>query len=128
MILLPEALRIALCVNRGHRLVAQRDGVPEPDPVPLLKLFNPCGAATWLASELFEDGDTLFGLADLGFGCPELGVFSLRAIAAIHLPFGLCIERDEHFSSVHPMSVWIGRARVLGSIVQAEVALRRSGG
>ena len=62
MILLPEALRIALCVNRGHRLVAQRDGLPEPDPVPLLKLFNPCGAATWLASELSQDGDTLFGL------------------------------------------------------------------
>jgi hypothetical protein len=29
-------------------------------------------AATWLATELAEDGDTLFGLADLGFGWPAL--------------------------------------------------------
>jgi hypothetical protein len=53
----------------------------EPDPVPVLKLFNPLGAATWLATELGEDGDTMFGLADLGFGCPELGYFSLSEIA-----------------------------------------------
>ena len=43
----------------------------------MVKLFNPLGAATWMATELDEDGDTLFGLADLGFGCPELGYFSL---------------------------------------------------
>ena len=62
MILLPERLRVALCVNTGHRLAARRDGRPEPDPVPLLKLFNPVGSAIWLATELGEDGDALFGL------------------------------------------------------------------
>ncbi|GAA0333453.1 hypothetical protein GCM10009087_49600 [Sphingomonas oligophenolica] len=38
------------------------------DPIPVVKFFNPVGAATWLATELDADGDTLFGLADLGFG------------------------------------------------------------
>lgn len=125
MILLPERLRVTLCVNTGHRLVAQRDGKPEPDPVPLLKLFNPVGSAIWLASELAEDGDTLFGLADLGFGCPELGAFSLHEIASVRLPFGLRIERDLHFASHHPLSVWNDMARQMGSIAQADIALRR---
>jgi len=107
MILLPEALRVALRLNSARHHVAQRDDAPEPDPVPLLKLFNPCGAATWLASELSEDGDTLFGLADLGFGCPELGSFSLREIAAVRLPLGLRIERDLHFAGRNrALPVW----------------------
>src|SRR3546814_7390594 len=80
-----------------------RDEKPEPDPVPVLKLFNPLGAATWLATELYEDGDTLFGLADLGFGTPELGVFSLSEIAAVRLPYGMRIERDIGFESIHPI-------------------------
>jgi hypothetical protein len=125
MILLPEQLRVALCVNTGHRLAALRDGRSEPDPVPLLRLFNPVGSAIWLATELGEDGDTLFGLADLGFGCPELGSFSLWEIASVRLPFGLRIERDLHFSSHHPLSVWADLARQLGSIAQADIALRR---
>ena len=127
MILLPDRVRVALIVNGARHLAAQRDRSPEPDPVPLLKLFNPCGAATWVASELGEDGDTLFGLADLGFGSPELGRFSLREIAAVRLPFGLRIERDEGFSSAHPMSLWAQSSRQLGSIIQAEVALRLIG-
>lgn len=128
MILLPDNIRVALVVNGARHIAAQRDGLPDPDPVPLLKLFNPCGAATWLVSELAEDGHTLFGLADHGFGIPEMGSFSLREIASIRLPFGLTIERDLHFSSMHPMSVWARKARELGAIAYAEMALCRLGG
>jgi hypothetical protein len=88
MILLPDDLRKALRANAIRHGIALRGGLAEPDFVPLLKLFNPLGASTWLASELAEDGDTLFGVADLGFGCPELGTFSLSEIAAIPLPYG----------------------------------------
>lgn len=94
------------------------------DPVPVLKLFNPLGAATWLATELDPDGDTLFGLADLGFGCPELGSFSLSEIAALRLPFGLSIERAVGFSSVLPLSIWADFARQAGSILGAQHLLR----
>jgi hypothetical protein len=96
------------------------------DPVPGVKLFNPIGAATWLATELSEDGDTLFGLADLGFGCPELGYFSLSELRAVRLPYGLGIERDVSFDTRVPLSIWAETARRAGSILWAETLLRRA--
>jgi hypothetical protein len=126
MILLTPDLREALRANDIARRTARREGLPEPDPVPLAKLFNPLGAATWLATELDEDGDTLFGLADLGFGCPELGSFSLSEIAAIRLPFGLRIERDLGFEGLVPLSGWAEWARRAGSIIWSETLPRRA--
>lgn len=125
MILLPPDLRRALRDNDRQRHRAGReDG--RFDPPPLLKLFNPLGAATWLATELAEDDDTLFGLADLGFGCPELGTFSLSEIASVRLPFGLAIERDIAFVTDRPLSVWTDAARRAGSILHAERLLLRA--
>lgn len=95
------------------------------DPVPLVRLYNPIGPAVWLASELHADGDTLFGLADLGLGCPELGCFSLRAIEAIRFAYGLSIERDHAFAPTHRLSLWTEAARVAGSIAEAQIMLRR---
>lgn len=128
MILVPAPLRRALRANAIAATIAARSGRRPPDPAPVLKLFNPLGAATWLASELDEDGDTLFGLADLGFGCPELGCFSLSEIAALRLPFGLGIERDTSFETRHPLSVWAYTARRLGAISAAEIQLMRTAG
>ncbi|SFO41756.1 DUF2958 domain-containing protein [Sphingomonas sp. OK281] len=124
MILLTPDDRFALRANDMFRDVYDTKG-ERFDPSPVLKLFSPVGAATWLATELGEDGDTLFGLADLGFGCPELGSFSLAEIASIRLPFGLFIERDVSFESVHPLTVWLETARHAGSILAAESLLRR---
>jgi len=33
-------------------------------------------------------------LADLGFGYPDLGSFSLSELQSVSLPFGMAIERD----------------------------------
>ena len=124
MITLPHAILSALRANaRASRLHEQRD--ERFGPVPVLKFCNPVGAATWSATELYDDGDTLFGLADLGFGCPEMGVFSLTEIAGVRLPFGLFIERDEHFEPLAPLSLWSDTARRMGAIVLAEAELRR---
>ena len=57
MILLTPDLRQRLLANGRERDV---------DHVPVVKFFNPVGTGTWLATELDADGDTLFGLADLG--------------------------------------------------------------
>jgi hypothetical protein len=114
MILLPPDLRTRLLANGADR---------GPDHVPLLKLFNPCGAATWLASELYADGDTLFGLADLGFGCPEMGVFSLTEIASVRLPYGLRIERDLYFTARFGLTVYADAARIAGAITTSEALL-----
>jgi len=127
MISLPPSLRTALRFNHFARVQALREDRPEPDPVPVIKLFNPVGAATWLATELGPDGDTLFGLADLGFGCPELGSFSLSEIGGVRLPFGLGIERDALFASDKPLSVWTAMARTKCSIFRAEFEFRRPG-
>jgi hypothetical protein len=120
MILLPLPLRARLVANRTRADLAGHD------PAPVAKLFNPLGPAIWLATELSGDGDTLFGLADLGFGCPELGYFSLSEIAAIRLPFGLAIERDIAFASDIPLSRWTALAQAAGSIAEAERILGRT--
>jgi len=116
MILLTEDLRARLLANGAVKI--------ETDHVPVLKLFNPLGAATWLATELDADGDTLFGLADLAFGFPELGSFSLSELAAVRLPLGLGIERDLHFQARFPLSVYAEAARRTGALTEAEDQLR----
>ena len=99
MILLTPELHAALRMN------ADRSAASDHDPVPVVKFFNPLGAATWLATELYDDGDTLFGLVDLGFGCPELGCFSLSELASIRRAFGRGIERDIGFLTTASLSV-----------------------
>lgn len=98
------------------RLIA--NGKAQGDHVPVVKLFSPVGAATWLFSELDDDGDILFGLCDLGFGCPELGPASLSEIAAVTLPFSLSIERDLCFEGRFPLTIYADAARLCGSITE----------
>jgi len=64
---------------------------------PYLKLFNPCGAATWFISEHDEETGIMFGLCDLGMGFVELGDVSLKELKELKLPYGLTIERDTSF-------------------------------
>lgn len=118
MTLIPADLMRRLADN------SVRGGEPGHDPVPVVKLFAPVGAATWIVTEIESDDDTMFGLADLGFGCPELGSFSLAEIAALRLPMGLRIERDLLFESDQPLSRWADIARAYGSILDAERLLR----
>ena len=103
------------------RLIA--NGKTQGDHTPVVKFFSPVGAATWLFSELDEDGDTLFGLCDLGFGCPEMGSASLAEIAAVTLPFGLTIERDLCFEGRFPLTVYADAARLCGGITEDEARL-----
>jgi hypothetical protein len=90
-----------------------------------VKFFNPLGAGVWLATELDEDGDIMFGLADLG--SPELGSWSLEELSSVRLPFGMGIERDLLFTGDFPISVWAEAARETGSIRSAERLLYRVG-
>lgn len=124
MILVPPEIRALLRANDAARLSALAKGEREPDPVPVVRFFNPVGHATWLATEIDEDG-VLFGLADLGFGSPELGSFALEELESIRLPFGLGIERDVLFHGDYPLSVYAQAARRAGSLVLAERGLRK---
>jgi hypothetical protein len=107
---------LLLTQDQRERLIA--NGKCRADHAPVVKLFSPVGAATWLFSELDEDGDTLFGLCDLGFGCPEMGSASLSEIAAVLLPFGFTIERDLCFEGRFPLTIYADAARTCGSITE----------
>tara|TARA_R110000803_G_scaffold56236_1_gene113442 strand:+ start:677 stop:997 length:321 start_codon:yes stop_codon:yes gene_type:complete len=83
---------------------------------PYLKLFNPCGAATWLLSEYDSKQRMFFGLCDLGIGSPELGYVSLDELLQIRLPMGLKIERDMNWEPEHTLIEYARKARECGSI------------
>ncbi len=116
MILLTDTQRDRLLANGRDR---------DQDHIPVVKFFNPFGAGVWLATELDEDGDIMFGLADIGY--PELGSWSLNELRSIRLPFGMGIERDLLFTGDFPISVWAEAAREASSIRDAERLLYRSG-
>jgi len=118
MILIPDDIRARLLANGA----VDR----EINHIPVVKLFNPCGAATWIITEMMADGDTLFGLADLGFGCPELGYVSLAEIESAKGPLGLGIERDLYFAPRFPLSVCAEAARIAGHITEAERLLAQA--
>jgi len=125
MIVLPPTIRHALRANDINRRAAVQLDKPEPDPAPVVKFFNPLGPQVWLATELAADGDVLHGLADLGFGCPEIGPWSLRELSEIRLPFGLRIVTDIAFDTGVPLSIWASCARRCGSIPATEILFGR---
>jgi hypothetical protein len=109
-----------LLKNQEAKLLANAKATAEAEGedlghYPVVKFFNPCGAATWLISEMDEDG-IMFGLCDLGFGCPELGSVSFEELKSIKLPFGLTIERDMHWEADKSLTEYADEARSLGRI------------
>lgn len=88
------------------------------DPLPVVKLFTLDAHATWLLSELDpEDGDTAFGLCDLGIGMPELGKVRISDLASIVGPLKLPVERDLYFVAKRTLSDYARLARINGSII-----------
>lgn len=88
------------------------------DPLPVVKLFTLDAHATWLLTELDpEDGDTAFGLCDIGIGMPELGNVRISDLASIVGPLKLPIERDLYFVAKRTLSDYVRLARINGSII-----------
>ena len=106
-----------LLTSDQHEQLLANGRQRDVDHVPVVKFFNPVGIGTWLATELDQDRDTCFGIADLGV--PELGTFSLEELATLELPFGMCIERDVFFTGEFPISAYADAARETGSITAA---------
>ncbi len=103
--------------GRDQRNVKGTKG--EKDFWPVVKLFNPAGAATWLLTELDpEDQDIALGLCDLGMGFPEFGPVRLSELESFRGPCGLRIERDLYFEAKAPISRYIDAARGAGCIVE----------
>lgn len=111
------AIEQQLAKNGLATRAAQNVDRDEPDHKPVLKIFNPCGAATWLITESDpDDPDRLFGLCDLGHGFPELGYVSRRELESTRVRFGLTLERDIHFTAEKTISAYAEDARKAGQI------------
>lgn len=91
--------------------------LPDTDHDPVVKLFHPLSAATWLLTELNpNDMDTAFGLCDLGLGFPELGFVSLAEIDSLKESYGVAVQYDPAFTAQYPLSVYAEAARHRRSI------------
>lgn len=112
--LIPDAL-LAKLIENGRTAEVQ-EGF---DPFPVVKLFTPDAAGTWLISEAYPEGSDvrLYGLCDPGLGSPELGYLMLSEIEDVRGKLGLPVERDLHFKPEHRLSTYARIARHAGMIV-----------
>ncbi len=136
MKLLTKQIQNTLLAN-GAKQDPVRGTKNEIDFCPVVKLFAPDGAATWLLTELDpEEPDIAFGLCDLGVQCPEIGSVRISEIESIRGTIGLPVERDKWFVANWPLSVYAEASRSAGAITDNEKALaqaaaalkRRTGG
>lgn len=111
----------ALAANGAATRKAQEAGLTEPDHRPVVKVFNPYGGATWLLTESDpDDPDSLFGLCDLGMGCPELGRVLRSELEGLRIKVGgfrFPLERDISFRGDHPLSHYVAKAGEANRIV-----------
>ncbi|AHB76820.1 DUF2958 domain-containing protein [Pandoraea pnomenusa] len=110
--LVTEEDRARLLAHGRARAAAQ-----DTDPLPVVRLFTPDAHATWLLAALDPaDGDTAWGLIDLGIGMPALGTVKLSDLASIVGPRKLPVRRDRYFQAVCPLSEYVRLAQGNGSI------------
>ena len=88
------------------------------DPLPVARLFTPDAHLIWLLAALDPaDGDTAWGLIDLGLGMPELGSVKLSDLASIVGPRQQPVMRDRYFQAARPLSEYLRLAQENGSIL-----------
>lgn len=104
--------RAQLLANGAARAAGQ-----SIDPLPVVRLFTPDAHATWLLAALDPaDGDTAYGLIDLGIGMPALGTVKLSDLTAIVGPQQRPVLRDLYFHAARPLSEYVRLAQRDGSI------------
>lgn len=87
------------------------------DPLPVVRLFTADTYATWLLAELDPaDGDTAYGLCDIGIGAPALGTVKLSDLAAVVGPRRWPVLRDRFFRATRTLSDYARLADLNGSI------------
>lgn len=75
--------------------------------VPVVKIFNPTGAQTWLLTHMEPpvkgERTVCWGYCDLGMGCVEYGTVYKEELETATGMFGLRMERDLHWKPVAGM-------------------------
>lgn len=124
MLLLTKAITERMIKNGTASFHAIMKDGNTPDHKPVVKLFNPVGAATWLLTELeveVVDGVAVptgraFGLCDLGMNSPELGYVDMAELTSLRLRLGLRIERDRYWTATKTIGEYADDARKAGRI------------
>ncbi len=101
----------------------------------VVRLFTPDAHATWLLAALDPaDGDTAYGLCDVGIGTPELGHVKLSDLASIVGPLKRPILRDLYFRPTRSLGVrpagtvqWVDRRLIEAAICTPLFASMRCG-
>lgn len=102
----------SLLINNGRAL----DRLLDRQPV--VKLFTPDAAGTWLISALDPASpDLAWGLCDPGLGSPELGWVSLTELASVRGRFGLPVCRDQFFRPRATLRTYLREAEKAGVIL-----------
>ena len=110
---LTTATERAQLLANGEALAAGR-GI---DLVPVVRLFTPDAHLTWLLAALAPaDGDTAWGLIDLGIGMPAQGTVKLSDLASIVGPLKQPILRDLYFRPTRTLSEYTRLAERDGAI------------
>ena len=114
MELITRAQFAQLLLN-GEAQVADPDNF---DPKPVIKLFNPVGAGTWLLASVDPQyPDIAYGLCDLGMQSPELGTVSIEELTHFKGVLQLGIERDIHWLADKTLNEYAEQARLARNIV-----------
>lgn len=110
--LLTEGERAQLLANSEARAACVA-----VDPLPVVRLFTLDAHVTWLLAALDPvDGDTAYGLIDLGIGMPALGTVKLSELAGIVGPRQQPVMRDLYFRPARTLSEYVRLAEIDGSI------------
>ena len=127
MKLITKELRRRLLQNGEIRRKLDEDGEADSDFYPVVKLFMPDGAGTWILTEVDPDyPQTAIGLCDLGMGCPELGSVYLCELEAVRGVLGMPVERDLHFNPDFTISVYARAAWKAGRIIEDRASLEQA--
>lgn len=106
-----------------------KNGSPENrgnDHIPVVKLFLPGTACTWILTELDpEEPSFAFGLCDLGMGFPELGTVDLNELMEIRAGNVFRVERDLYFKPKFPISVYSRAALANDCIIEDDNELAK---
>jgi hypothetical protein len=124
MKLFTAEIRERLLRNGAIRRSLDEAGEADPDFIPVVKLFTPDAACTWMLTELDpDDPEIAFGLCDLGMGFPELGSVFVPELESVRGRLGLPVERDLHFSPDYTIGVYADAARSAQRIVEDDLLL-----
>lgn len=113
-VLIPPSVREKLLANFREG----REDRAGYNPEPVVKIFTPDGAATWLITEMDEEApDILYGIGDLGMGFVEFGTISLSELQSIRGGLRLPVERDLHFRPKAGIYDYLSAGSAAGKIV-----------